>query len=67
MKRILIVPLTFILIVSICLSGCSNQTNAIDYSDNSNWSYFETDTTDKAADVFLYVRLYIPAQMTHTI
>lgn len=52
MKRILIVPLTFILIVSICLSGCSNQTNAIDYSDNSNWSYFETDTTDKAADVF---------------
>ncbi len=52
MKRILIFPLTFILIVSLSLSGCSNQTNAIDYSDDSNWSYFETDTTDKTADVF---------------
>lgn len=52
MKKILIVPLTFILILSISLSGCSNQTNATDYSDNSNWSYFETDTTDTTADVF---------------
>ncbi|MBD5549197.1 MAG: DUF3089 domain-containing protein [Lachnospiraceae bacterium] len=52
MKRILTFPLVFILIVSINLSGCSNQTNATDYSDNSNWVYFETDTTDKSADVF---------------
>lgn len=52
MKKILIVPLTLILIVSISFSGCSNQTNATDYSDNSNWSYFETDTTDRTADVF---------------
>lgn len=51
-KRILIVPLTFILIVSISLTGCSNKTNATDYSDNSNWAYFETNTTDKTADVF---------------
>lgn len=52
MKRILIVPLTFILIFSISLSGCSDQANATDYSDSSNWSYFETDTTDRIADVF---------------
>lgn len=52
MKKILMIPLTFILIVSISLSGCSNQTNATDYSDNSHWTYFETDTTDKTADVF---------------
>ncbi|MBD5089641.1 MAG: DUF3089 domain-containing protein [Clostridiales bacterium] len=52
MKRILTFPLTFILIVSISLSGCSNQTNATDYSDNSNWAYFETDTTDKMVDAF---------------
>ena len=52
MKRILLIPLTFILIISANLSGCSNQTNATDYSDNSNWSYFETDTTDRMADVF---------------
>ena len=52
MKRIWIVPLNFILIVSICLSGCSSQTNATDYSDNINWAYFETDRTDRTADVF---------------
>ncbi len=52
MKRILTFPLAFILIVSISLSGCSNQTNATDYSDNSNWAYFEKDTTDKMADAF---------------
>ena len=52
MKRILTFPLALILIVSISLSGCSNQTNATDYSDNSNWAYFETDTPDKMADVF---------------
>lgn len=52
MKRILTFPLVFILIVSINLSGCSNQTIATDYSDHSNWVYFETDTTDRTADVF---------------
>lgn len=52
MKKILLFPLTFILIVSISLSGCSNQTNTTDYSDRSNWSYFETDTTDRVADIF---------------
>lgn len=52
MKRILTAPLTFILIIIISLSGCSDQTDVINYSDNSNWSYFETDTTGKAADVF---------------
>lgn len=39
-------------IVSLNLSGCSNQTNAIDYSNHSNWSYFETDIADTIADVF---------------
>lgn len=52
MKRRLMFPLTYILIVLISFSGCSNQTKATDYSDNSNWAYFETDTTDKMADVF---------------
>lgn len=52
MKKIVRFPLTFILIISISLSGCSNQTNATDYSNNSNWAYFETETTDKMADVF---------------
>lgn len=51
-KRIFIFPLTLILIVSMNLSGCSDQTNTADYSDNTNWSYFETDTTDTIADVF---------------
>ena len=52
MKRIMMFPLTFILIISISLSGCSKQTDEADYSDNSNWVYFETDITDKTADVF---------------
>lgn len=52
MKRILTFPLVLILILSINLSGCSNRTNATDYSDHSNWVYFETDATDKTADVF---------------
>ena len=52
MKKILRFSLTFILIVSIGFSGCSNQTNATDYSNNSNWAYFETEKTDKTADVF---------------
>ena len=52
MKRILAFPLTFILLISISLSGCSKQATSTDYSDNSNWAYFETDTTDKIADVF---------------
>lgn len=52
MKRILLFPLTFILMVSISLSGCANQKNEIDYSDSSNWAYFETDTADRVADVF---------------
>ncbi|MDE7436747.1 MAG: DUF3089 domain-containing protein [Lachnospiraceae bacterium] len=53
MKRIWIVPFAFIVLtVSISLSGCFDQTNATDYSDHSNWSYFETDTTDTIADVF---------------
>lgn len=52
MKKIWMFPLTFILIVSIHFSGCSNQTNAVDYSDQSYWAYFETDTEDKTADVF---------------
>lgn len=52
MKKILTFPLVFILIVSINLSGCSDQTDAADYSDNSYWAYFETDTTDDMADVF---------------
>lgn len=51
-KKILIFPLTLIMIISISLSGCSDQTNTTDYSDHSNWSYFETDTTDRIADVF---------------
>lgn len=51
-KRILLFPLTFILMLSISLSGCANQKNVTDYSDYSNWAYFETDTTDKAADAF---------------
>lgn len=52
MKRILLFPLTFILMFSISLSGCANQKNVTAYSDYSNWAYFETDTADKAADVF---------------
>lgn len=52
MKKIVTVPLIFILTISISLSGCSNHTNATDYSDRSNWTYFETDPTDRAADVF---------------
>ena len=52
MKRILTFPLVFILVFSINLSGCSNQTIATDYSEHSNWVYFETDTTDRTADVF---------------
>ena len=52
MKKILTFHLTFILIVLISFSGCSSQKNVTDYSDNSNWAYFETDTTGKVADVF---------------
>ena len=52
MKRILTIPLAFILVVSFSFSGCSNQINATDYSNNSNWVYFETDTTGRIADVF---------------
>lgn len=52
MKRRLIFPLVLILIVSISLSGCSNQRDAIDYADSGNWSYFEADAADKPADVF---------------
>ena len=52
MKKILTFPLIFIWIVSINLSGCSDQINAADYSDSSYWAYFETDTTDDMADVF---------------
>lgn len=52
MKKILTFPFVFILIISISLSGCSKQTNETDYSDNSNWAYFETDTTGSVADVF---------------
>ena len=52
MKKIRIFPLAFILIVSISLSGCSNQSNATDYSSILNWVYFETDTTDKMVDAF---------------
>ena len=52
MKRIFTVPLIFILIVSLNLSGCFNQANTTDYSNHSNWAYFEMDTAGKAADVF---------------
>ena len=52
MKRIYMFHLTFILIVSLCFSGCSDQTDAADYSDDSNWAYFEKNITDQMADIF---------------
>lgn len=52
MKRIRKIPLLFILFVSISLSGCYHQANTADYSDDLNWAYFETDASDKTADVF---------------
>lgn len=52
MKRVLAFPLAVILIFSISLSGCLNQTKTADYSNQSNWAYYETDTTGRTADVF---------------
>lgn len=49
-KRIVRLSLAFILIVSISLAGCSNQTT--DYSDHSSWAYFETNTLERTADAF---------------
>lgn len=34
------------------MTGCFGAPEAPNYSDLSNWAYFETDTTGKAADVF---------------
>lgn len=52
MKKVLTFPLAVILIFSISLSGCLNQTNTVDYSNHSKWVYFETDIADRMADVF---------------
>lgn len=52
MKRIRILPLTLILMVAIGLSGCLNRADATDYSDYSNWAYFEADATGGRADTF---------------
>lgn len=52
MKKALSIIISVFFILSICLCGCTNQDNSTDYSDKSNWAYFETDTKDKTADVF---------------
>lgn len=48
---------TYTLILSICLimmtfAGCSEKQNAVDYSEEANWAYMQTDTDGKNADVF---------------
>lgn len=52
MKKKLSLIITICFIFSICFCGCSNQTNAVNYSDNTNWAYFENNSADKTADVF---------------
>lgn len=52
MKKALSIIISVFFILSICLCGCTNQDNSTDYSDKSNWAYFEADAKDKTADVF---------------
>ncbi len=52
MKKALSIIISVFFILSICLYGCTNQDNSTDYSDKSNWAYFEADAKDKTADVF---------------
>lgn len=52
MKRFSVFTLVIMLTFSVCFSGCSEKEGTTDYSENTNWAYFETDTTDKTADVF---------------
>lgn len=40
------------IILSICFGGCSKHNSITDYSNIANWAYFESDATDKNADVF---------------
>lgn len=40
------------IILSICFGGCSKHNSVTDYSNIANWAYFESDATDKNADVF---------------
>lgn len=44
--------LTLLLIVSVSLSGCSDQAYITDYSSQANWAYLEEDAAGKKADIF---------------
>lgn len=52
MKRLAALPLIFIMIAASFFSGCSDRADIADYSDKSNWAYFENDVSAKTADVF---------------
>lgn len=52
MKKKLSLFISILLIFSICLCGCYDKTDTIDYSDAENWAYFENDVAPKTADVF---------------
>lgn len=53
-NRIHTVYLSFVMILvsTFCLAGCDGKDGENIYSLSENWAYLETDTTDKAADVF---------------
>ena len=51
-KRIVCVSLIFVLICSV-ITGCGTKAKDVtDYSEASNWAYFEEEKTDTEADVF---------------
>lgn len=51
-KRKQSIIISVFIILSICFGGCSKQNSITDYSNIANWAYFESDATDKNADVF---------------
>lgn len=55
MKKTAGILLSFILVLSFCLSGCQTNRSSDNsvYQNAENWAYLETDVTGKEADVFL--------------
>lgn len=51
-KRKQSIIISVFIILSICFGGCSKHNSITDYSNIANWAYFESDATDKNADVF---------------
>lgn len=52
MKRSISLIISIIFVITISFCSCSISLSTTDYSDNSNWAYLETGSTDKAVDVF---------------